>query len=307
MKKAIITGCTGTIGISLINQLINNGWQVTAVPRVESSRLDNIPKGPNVRIVECNLKEISQLPQLIQESHDVFFHLAWDGTYGSDRTDCLRQNQNVLHTLHAVEAAKKLNCSVFVGAGSQSECGQVNGIIHPDTYCKPETSYGAAKLSACCLSRVLCKQLEIRHEWCRVLSVFGPYDGKHTLVMTIINDLLNGIEPTCTPGNQIWDYIYSKDAAKAFRLVAENGIDGEIYCIGSGQVRTLREYILAIRDSVDSNLPIGFGKRAFFPNQVMHLEADISTLQKDTGFVADYSFEAGIAETIQWCKENSLI
>ena len=57
---------------------------------------------------------------------------------------------------------------------------------------------------------------------------------------------------------------------------------------------------------VKSNLPIGFGEIPYYPNQVMHLEADISSLKKDTGFEIEYSFEEGIKETIQWYKENCL-
>ena len=42
----------------------------------------------------------------------------------------------------------------------------------------------------------------------------------------------------------------------------------------------------------------------YYPNQVMHLEADIQNLVEDTGFKACYSFEEGIAETIAWVKDN---
>ena len=278
MKSAIVTGCTGAVGIALIEELLRENWYVIAVSRRASARMSAIPKHKNIEIVECNLDEMEQLPQMAGRECDVFYHLAWDGTYGEDRMDCIRQNRNVEYTLQAVYAAKKLGCRVFVGAGSQSEFGHVDGVLTPELVCNPDNPYGAAKLSAGHNSRILCKQLGIRHNWCRILSL----------------------------GEQIWDYIYSKDSARAFRLVAEHGKDGKVYCIGSGKAKKLREYIEVIRDCINPDLAIGFGEREYFPNQVMHLEADISELKQDTGFEIQYSFEDGIKETIEWCKENYL-
>ncbi len=216
----------------------------------------------------------------------------------------MKQNENVKYTLDAVNVAHKLGCSVFIGAGSQSEFGHVSGVLRPDMPCKPDNGYGAAKLSACNLSRVLCHNLKIRHIWCRILSLYGPYDASYTMVMSGIYKMLKGVRPQYTKGEQIWDYIYSKDAARAFRLVAEKGKDGEIYCLGTGETRTLREFIYAIRDAINPSLDIGIGELEYYPNQVMHLEADISNLTEDIGFVPEYSFEEGIRETIKWAKNN---
>ena len=68
--------------------------------------------------------------------------------------------------------------------------------------------------------------------------------------------------------------------------------------------RRLREYIEAIRDAVDPQIELGIGELPYYPNQVMHLEADISSLTADTGFVPEYSFEDGIQETVVWAQKN---
>lgn len=302
--RAIITGPTGAVGISLIQELCDHGWEVVAVARPHSKRLDAIPRLKNVTVVECALENIKDLSDYVEGKADVFYHFGWDGTYGNSRLDVQEQNKNVGYTLEAVSSAKKLGCSVFVGAGSQSEFGHVQGVLHPDMPCRPDNGYGAAKLAACHMSRVMCNNLGIRHEWCRIVSLYGPFDGDHTMVMSVIRNLLEGRKPSCTNGDQIWDYIYSKDAARAFRLVAESGKDGEIYCFGTGKTRTLRQYIEVIRDTIDSNLEIGFGELPYYQNQVMHLEADIANLKNDTGFEPGYTFEEGIRETIDWMKKR---
>ena len=124
------------------------------------------------------------------------------------------------------------------------------------------------------------------------------------MVMSNIIKMCNGENPKCTKGEQVWDYIYSKDAARAFRLVAERGTHGAVYLLGTGQTRLLKEYIYAIRDAVEEVSDIHtepeIGAIPYYPNQAMHLEADITNLQYDTGFSPGHSFEYGIRETIRW-------
>ena len=306
MKNVLITGPTGAVGVSLINELIENGIHVTAVCRPNSKRINAIPHHDLVDVVECSLDQLKMLGNRLTHDYDVFYHFAWDGTYGEARQDLYLQTQNIIYTLDAVHLASEIGCKVFIGAGSQSEFGHVEGILHPDLPCNPDNGYGIAKLDAGRVSRLECKKLGIRHEWCRIVSLYGPYDGQYTIVMSGIIKMLKGERPQYTKGEQIWDYIYSKDAAKAFRLVAQKGKDGAIYCLGTGQTRTLREFILSIRDAIDPGLEIGIGEIDYYPNQVMHLEADISNLMEDTGFSPQYTFEEGIRETIEWVEANLL-
>lgn len=304
MKKVIITGPTGAVGVSLIQELIAHNIEVTAICRPASKRLSSIPKHPLVRIVECGVDQLLTLKDQLNHDYDAFYHFAWDGTYGDSRQDLYRQANNILYTLDAVHLAHAVGCSVFVGAGSQSEFGHVEGVLHPDMPCTPDNGYGIAKLDAGRMSRLECRKLGIRHEWCRIVSLYGPFDGQYTMVMSGIYKMLRGERPQYTKGDQVWDYIYSKDAARAFRLVAEKGKDGSIYCFGTGKTRLLREYILAIRDAIDPTLEVGIGELVYYPNQVMHLEADISNLTADTGFVPEYTFEEGIRETVAWARKN---
>lgn len=306
VKKVIITGPTGAVGVSLIEELCSKGISVTAVCRPNSKRISSIPKNELVNVVECGVDRLCELEDKLEHNYDAFYHFAWDGTYGETRQNLRLQTLNILYTLDAVQLAHKLGCKVFIGAGSQSEFGHVEGVLHPDMPCNPDNGYGIAKLDAGRMSRLECKKLGIRHEWCRIVSLYGPFDGEYTMVMSGIYKMLAGERPQYTKGEQIWDYIYSKDAARAFRLVAERGKDGEIYCFGTGKTRKLKDYIYAIRDAIDPKLEIGIGELDYYPNQVMHLEADISNLTRDTGFVPEYSFEDGIKETVEWVKKRSV-
>lgn len=302
MERAIITGPTGAIGIALIQELIQKKVNVVAVCHKGSKRIARIPKSEFVKVVECNLEDLNKLPDIINDKCDVFYHFAWACTVGDSRNNTDAQVKNIQYTLEAVEAAAKLGCKKFIGAGSQAEYGRYEGYLNSLVPTFPENGYGIAKLCAGQMSRIRCMQLSIEHIWTRVLSVYGPYDGENTMVMSIIKQLLEKKCPSCTKGEQIWDYLYSKDAGKAFYLLGEKGISGKVYCVGNGQGKPLSEYIETIRNAIDKALPIGLGNIPYGDKQVMHLCADISELTNDTGFIPEYSFEEGILETIAWVK-----
>ncbi|MGN1089603.1 MAG: NAD-dependent epimerase/dehydratase family protein [Huintestinicola sp.] len=300
MNTAVITGPTGAIGTALCTKLISEGVKVYAVCRRDSARTDRIPKG--AELVFCDLDRLSELKEKIGHT-DVFYHFAWANTAGPGRNDMYSQTDNIKYTLDAVKAAKALGCECFIGAGSQAEYGRHNELLTPETPCFPENGYGMAKLCAGQMSRHMCSELGMRHIWARILSVYGPYDGENSMISFVIRTLLNGDEPSLTAGEQMWDYLFSYDAADALYLMWQKGRDGGVYPLGSGKVRPLREYIEILRDSIDPQLPLGLGKNPYGTNQVMYLGADISTLEKELGFKPAYSFESGIKLTIDSIKK----
>lgn len=305
MKKVILTGGTGMLGLALIQLLIQKKIKVLVIVRPGSKRRNEVPVSEYVTVMECDLMNLLQLKEQITDTYDTFFHFAWDGTYGESRNDMRLQNQNVRAALDAAELAKAAGCTTFLGAGSQAEYGRVDGIkLGPETPVKPETGYGIGKLCAGQMTRILCQQMNMKHIWVRILSTYGPHDGLHTMVMSGIIQMLNQERPQYTRGEQMWDYLYCEDAARAFYLAAERGTDGSVYCIGSGQVRPLAEYITVIRDTIDKKIEIGFGEIPYYEKQVMYLCADIGNLQQDTGFQPEVSFEEGIRRTVEWYKEE---
>jgi nucleoside-diphosphate-sugar epimerase len=124
------------------------------------------------------------------------------------------------------------------------------------------------------------------------------------MVMSAVIAMERGERMSFTKGEQVWDYIYAEDCARAFYLIGEKGKHGKAYTVGSGDRRLLRDYIYAIRDAVNPALSVGIGEWEYYPNQVMMLTADLSDLTEDTGFVPQVSFEEGIRRTIDWCRRK---
>lgn len=302
MKRIVITGPTGAIGIALIQHCIENGTEVYAICRKNSKRINRIPRHPLVHVLECNLDKLSGLDTTNIPACQVFYHFGWDATIGEDRNNTALQLKNIQYTLDAVDLAARLHCEAFVGAGSQAEYGRFEGNLNASVPAFPENGYGIAKLCAGQLSRLECSKREMRHIWVRILSVYGPYDSDKTMITGTIRKLLKGEVPDLTMGEQKWDYLFSADAARALYLLGKKGKNNKVYCIGSGQARPLADYIRLLRDAVNPEAELGFGRVPYGDKQVMYLCADITELKEDTGFEPEISFEEGIGRTIAWMK-----
>lgn len=306
MKKAVITGPTGEIGIALLELLAQKKIEILAIVRPDSRRLKYLPKSPYIKILKCDLSELNTICSNGAE-YDVFFHFGWCASYGEERTDLYLQNRNVAYTLDAVNLAERLGCKLFIGAGSQAEYGRKTEPLTPQTAAMPETAYGIAKLCAGQLSRLACQEKNIKHIWVRVSSVYGPADGPYTLITYMMRQIRMQKDILLTECKQIWDFLYAEDAANAFFLLAENPPEKSLYCLGGGERRPLSDYIEEIRkliNDVGEYSQIQIGAKEYSENQMMFLSTDIKDLQSDVGFVPTTTFAAGIRKTYEWYCNN---
>ena len=313
MKKAYVTGATGAIGMALVAELLKNNTEVTVFLRKDSARNSRISErferelGKGLLNIEhVSLEELADFEKNaeVQRGDRAFYHLGWSGTFGNLRNDAVMQQKNVEYTLDAVRLAGRLGCSRFIGVGSQAEYGRAGTRLTPDTVAAPENEYGRAKLDAGIKSRRLCGELGIGHAWVRVLSVYGPYDGMNTMITSVIRGLLSGCRVPLTRGEQVWNYLYSEDAAKELYLLGGGAMrDGAVYILAGNEEHSLREYVLRLCRTVGADEKLlGFGDVPYGAGQVMSLTADISAVCCDTGYIPDTAFENGIKKTTEWVK-----
>lgn len=304
MKRIAIIGATGAIGTALLDKCIKHHTEAYVFVRPDSQRIDRLPEHELIHVISCGMEDLKKFNSESMPEIDAFYHFAWGGTYGTDaRNNMDVQIANIQYTLDGVRLAYQIKSRAFVFAGTQAEYGRTEGILRPDTVCNPENGYGIAKLCAEEMSRIECKKLGIKHVAGRVLSIYGPRDGDNSMVSSAIRTCLKGENPEFTKAEQLWDYLYSEDAGEAFYRMGKSGKDGAIYVLGSGKIRPLKEYIEIICQTANPDVTPVFGAVPYMDKQVMHLQADISDLQRDTGFAPQIQFENGIKETVQWMKE----
>lgn len=304
MGKIILTGPTGAIGMAVLQKCIEKNISILAVVNPDSQRKDRVlrlaEKHSAIHVAECNICDYSAF--LPEGKYDTWIHLAWMGASGAARNDMFLQNRNVGYLLDAVEAARRAGCTCFVGAGSQAEYGAADTPLSGRAPVNPETGYGMAKLCAGQMGRKLAADYGIRFVWPRIFSVYGPYDGENTMIISGIRAMLAGLVPDFTKGEQQWDYLYSEDAAEYMLRLADQGCTEKVYCVGSGKTRKISEYIEDMRTCIGEDAKVNMGAIPYGEQQPMYLCADVGDLIEDTGFIPDRDFKEGIEKTVAWYK-----
>ncbi|CAH1218383.1 ADP-L-glycero-D-manno-heptose-6-epimerase [Paenibacillus plantiphilus] len=307
-RTAIVTGATGFIGAALCRQLLQKGWRVYAIIRPQSPHCGRLPKHNGLIRIEGDLSTIEAWGAALLEAgvhFTAFFHLAWNGV-GRDMRNDATQQHNIAPAVDTVHLARRLNCSVWIGAGSQAEYGRLEGRVTEKFEARPTTAYGLAKLTAGQEALALSASMGLPAYWMRIFSTYGPGDNEGWLIGDCIRQLLRGERPPLTKGEQRWDYLYVDDAAAALLSVAEQS--GEhapgVYNLGSGQSRTIRHIVSLIRDETDKGIKLKFGELPYREDQVMHLEADISPLAALTGWRPRTTLRQGIALTVKAERER---
>lgn len=303
MKKAIVTGATGFVGRHLTEFLCEHGIEVFAVIR-DKHKADLLPE--NAVCVFDDLSDTEMLTQKLSgvgaEGADVFYHLAWNGVARRYKNDFLCQYTNISTSLNAIKACNYLRCGKFVYSGTVAEYVTNEGLICPDSTPTPNDIYGSFKVAARFVLSAYAKSVD--QPWVSTIlsSAYGEYRRDGSVIPYTIEALLRGETPSFGELDQMWGFIYAKDAANAFYLIGEKGINNKTYPIGTSERRPLREYIYKIRDCIDPALPLNVGVHKEF-KKVQSSCVDITELENDVGFKPRYNFDEGIINTIEWYKK----
>ena len=308
MKKAIVTGATGFIGKFLVRELIKQNIEVIAVVRKETKNLKTIKALP-VRIIECNISDYYMLPDIIADRDiDAVFHIAWQGVSDQDARDEVIQMQNLQSTLDLIDAMYTIKIGTFVGCGSLHEAEALVEMQEDKIISNLSYMYKTTKTAAHWMGKAKCGTYGIRFFW-PLINTYGEEERSARLVNTIIRKVLHGETPDLSAGNQYYDFVHVSDVARALILIAEKGVDGTNYTIGSGDAKPLKEF-LKIVGQVANDLhggepvELGFGKITSNVISLPITTFDVTKLYKDTGFKPLIPFREGIERTARWIKED---
>lgn len=303
--KFFVTGAGGFIGSHVVRSLLDSGHSVAFLRRSGSnlSRLGGLKLTPID--VSDQLSGFSDAEQsaLNSFSPDAVIHLGWIGV-GNGERNSYTQLENVEMSVNILRASADAGAKHFVGFGSQAEYGPCEGAIDEKQPLNPTTVYGASKASVGLIAGVLAEQLGLQFSWIRVFSTYGPGDEPYWMIQDVAKKLLNGEIPELTLGTQKWDYLFVEDAARAVTKVAESSTGLGQINLGSGRAPTIREIVETLRDVAAPHLSLDFGAVPFRDDQVMHLEANISKLQKETGWVPEVSLIEGLTSTVNYLRDS---
>ena len=296
-RRILITGAGGFVGAATVRAALADGHKVMALVRRSGSiRLVGLTGDLSVHAVD--LSDAAAVADLVTAlKPEIVIHSAWEGVGGALRAGDI-QFENIRTTLSLVDAVIKAGASKFVGIGSQAEYGRYDRRISETDLPQPTMLYGAAKLSACHLTRQRAREAGMGLAWLRLFSVFGPGDNPNWLIPSVAAALVNGIAPKCTMGTQKWDYLHIDDVARGTLAAAVIDDANGVFNLSSGLPIPVRSIIERLRDLAAPGLRLNFGDIPFGPDQIMHLEGDNSLLKAATGWTPKIAVIDGLSEVI---------
>lgn len=296
MKKAIITGSTGILGMSLAKYLTNNGIDVLCLGRKTFSNEDTRKYfGARATYLNLKMEDIlllkKELTKIAWSPGDqcVFFHFAWGGDQKLTDGGLAVQMNNAIHAAHAVSAAKDSGCQKFVNAGTLEETyieQYLNdGPAH--SYKFTQIDYTLAKIAARDMSKMVAYMEKLDYVHTR-LSVPLLVDlSRGSYVAQTLKNIADGISFSNPENDRLFDIIAIDDLVRAYLMVGKYGKNKADYFIGTSRPSTLVEYFEYMEKHVNSK-----GHDIQFLRNVSE-EKLFSTeiIYKDTGFTSLMQFE----------------
>lgn len=306
MNKVVVLGANGYIGSRLSMALAESGYDVVALvdKRFNYAHLSDID---HLKTIEFQLEDLDGLydnPYL--DRVDTLFHMAWSAVNAQLRNEAEEQVKNIMFGLKVLEFAEHQGVKHVIIPGSAAEVSCGDGVITGKEVPAPSDMYSSAKVA----TRYICQTYALQHKidlvWTLITSIYGPNRNDNNLITYAIQSLLNGEKPEFTGLAQKWDYLHIDDLVNALIALGEKGIGGKVYPVGSGEYKSLREYVEMIRDIIDPELPLGIGALPYKNlNKIDNQVLDISELRNDTGFTPQRSFLEGITEVINDYKQRN--
>lgn len=298
--RYIVTGATGIIGQSILEEIIKSKDQATVIVRPNSKRNQNLPQNESIVYIPC---DISNIENLKLNDHDVFIHLAWQGTTGIDRQNKELQQTNIKNSINALRLAEKSHCNSFFFAGSQAEYGNIleQGYYEQTELNKavPKNEYGRAKLAFSKILEKYSKNTNMFIYHGRIFSVYGPKDQPNSLVNLMLQNLTKKDGYMALgPCEHDWNFTFSEDIAKLILNLTSSKAPSGIYNLASHDTRPLKEFVNTILFMKDWSGVCQIGARQSNPASDIPLRPNIKKLEQYVQ-IEETPFVIGMQKTIE--------
>jgi UDP-glucose 4-epimerase len=310
-SKCLVTGGAGTIGSTVVDQLVAAGaGEITVLDNLVRGRRANLDaslRSDKVRLVEGDIRDRDLVAGLMQGT-DLVFHLA-----AIRITQCATEPRLAVEVLvdgtyEIVEAAAEAGVSKVIASSSASVYGLATAFPTPEDQhpYDNDTLYGAAKTFNEGLLRSFHAMKGLDYVALRYFNVYGPRMDVHGLYTEVLIRWMERIEAGQSPlilgdGKQTMDFVFTEDIARANLLAAESDATDEVFNIGSGTETSLLELAEALLRVMGSDLPLEFGPPRGV-NSVTRRLADVSKAEKRLGWRADVGLDEGLQRLVSWWR-----
>ncbi len=181
------------------------------------------------------------------------------------------------------------------------------GLFSETTPYDPRSPYSASKAASDHLARAWFHTYGLPVLVSNCSNNYGPYHFPEKLIpLTILNAMAGAPLPVYGRGDNVRDWLYVEDHARALALIVQRGRPGESYNVGGRNERTNLHVVQTICDRLDALQPGAAPRRELIrfvadrPGHDQRYAIDATRLEAELGWRARESFETGVARTVQW-------
>ena len=334
MKRILVTGGAGFIGSAVVRHIINHTPDsVVVVDKLtyagNLTSLAPVAHDERFAFEQVDICDRSELNRVFaQYRPDVVMHLAAESHV--DRSidgPAAFIETNIVGTYTLLEAARAYWSALEEGAKAafrfhHISTDEVYGDLHSvddffteTTPYAPSSPYSASKASSDHLVRAWLRTYGLPTLITNCSNNYGPYHFPEKLIpLTILNALAGKPLPVYGNGQQIRDWLYVDDHARALYLVATQGAIGETYKIGGHNERKnldVVETICSLLEELVPQKPQGIARYhdlitfvADRPGHDLRYAIDAAKIARELGWTPEETFESGMRKTVQWYLAN---
>jgi len=312
-RPTLVTGCTGLLGSWLTIALVDAGAQVVGLIRdeVPYSHLRRSGYEGRIAVVRGDVTDYALVERALNEYEvESVFHLAAQTTVTiANRAPLSTFETNIKGTWTVLEAARRSpTVGRIVVASSDKAYGALSTLPYKEEMpLRGNHPYDVSKACADMIAQTYAATYGIAVAITRCANLYGGGDlNWNRIVPGTIRSVLRGDPPIVrSDGTPVRDYLYVKDAVRAYMVLAENldraDVQGEAFNFGTNHPRTVLEMVRAIIAACDSPdlEPVVLNAA---PNEIQEQYLDSGKARRVLGWKPIYSLEEGLRETVAWYR-----
>jgi dTDP-glucose 4,6-dehydratase len=311
--KLLVTGAAGFIGSCFARQTISNTADELLVydKLTYAGNLDNlapISADPRYRFVQADIADADAVERAFTDFQpDAIVHFAAESHVDrSIHAPGDSFDTNLKGTFTLLEAARRHKLSRFVHVSTDEVYGSLEPQHEADENypLKPSSPYSAAKAGSDLLVLAYFATYKLPVLVTRASNNYGPYHFPEKLIPLMISNALDGKSlPVYGDGQQIRDWLYVEDHCHGIRSVLDKGAEGEVYNIGGNRSLPNIDVVKRILAATgrDESLIQYVADR---PGHDRRYALSSEKLTHRTGWAPKMTFEAGLAATVDWYRNN---
>ena len=327
MKKILITGGAGFIGSHVVRRFVNEypDYQIVNLDKLtyagNLANLTDIEDRRNYRFVKADITDAPQINELfLQENFDAVIHLAAESHVDRSITDpSAFVMTNVIGTVNLLNAAREYwkgsyAAKRFYHVSTDEVYGALGeeGMFTEQTAYDPHSPYSASKASSDHFVRAYHDTYGLDVVISNCSNNYGSHHFPEKLIPLAINNIKNGQPvPVYGKGENVRDWLWVEDHARAIDVIFHQAKTGETYNIGGHNEWKNIDLIHLLCRIMDKKLGRAEGESAklitFVTDRAGHdlrYAIDSSKLQQILNWVPSLQFEEGLEKTVDWYLEN---